>query len=1002
MAKLEKPVFQKSVLRKYLASQDADACKAAYDLYVAHFHDPRMQAEIRKMNEEEYQDGFLEHLFVNILGYTKRPFEGYNLIREKKNETDGKKADGAILRPDGSVIAVIELKGAKIKDLDKIDDQAWGYQRSHIDCSFVITSNFEKLRLYFGNQVEREQFDLFKLTEERFSVMWLCLQKDNLLGGIPQRIKEDSVLEEEAITQELYKDYSAFKSDLWQDMCRNNSEANELELYMKSQKLLDRFLFIFFAEDKGLLPPNTISTSVSKWEKLAALDYPQPLYNIFKQLFGFINTGRSSNTDTEDIFAYNGGLFRPDEVLDDLVISDDVLKKHVLKLTAYDFNDKVDTDILGHIFEHSLNDIENVRAQLAGEEVDKRKTKRKKDGVFYTPKYVTKYIIDNTVGKLCDEKKQELGISEEAISPDFVKKGGKLSAKGKAFNKMLTDYRQWLLDLKIIDPACGSGAFLNQTLEFLISEHDYLESLVLQLQRLMQGGGNQISADVRDVQNEILENNIFGVDINEESVEIARLSLWLRTAQKGRTLTSLSNNIKCGNSLIDDSDVAGELAFNWHEQFPEVFDQGGFDVVIGNPPYVVYLKSTIGENSLDFLNSRFSFAEYNPNAYALFTELGLNYLLRPKGKLGFIIPNSWMTGDYFTKMRQGVYNSQIEEVDYLKDEVFTEVVETVVLLLTNFPSSPNTIRFSEDLSQPPVIADFEKSKFIAGYNPFTAQENPIVARIENTSQVLGDVAIVYRGLETKNNKVWLSESKDTDLHVPILLGRDVHRYSHAHSGTYVKFIKHEMKSNANEDMYNQPKVLMRRTGATIIADLDFSNLLALKNLYVITPKDNSTVHSIVAQLNSKLFAFIHFMRTSAENKAFAQFPGTYIAKFPYRELPVEVVDLVERMRSASSQRSNFIHEFIELLQSKFPIDKPSRKLLDWPGLDFKGFLDELEKKKIQLTLEEKGEWLSYFNKKKTEANALNAEIRSINRQIDQMVYELYELSEEEINRVETC
>src|SRR5690606_10247488 len=125
---------------------------------------------------------------------------------------------------------------------------------------------------------------------------------------------------------------------------------------------------------------------------------------------------------------------------------------------------------------------------------------------------------------------------------------------------------------------CGSGAFLNQALDFLNKEHRYID----ELKAKVLGGGLILS----DIENTILENNIYGVDINEESVEIARLSLWLRTAQPRRKLNDLSGNIKCGNSLIDDKEVAGNKAFKWEEEFPDVFAKGGFDVVIGNPPYV--------------------------------------------------------------------------------------------------------------------------------------------------------------------------------------------------------------------------------------------------------------------------------------------------------------------------------------------------------------------------------------------------------------------------------
>ena len=285
------------------------------------------------------------------------------------------------------------------------------------------------------------------------------------------------------------------------------------------------------------------------------------MYDRYKKYFNYLNTGWKGKQ--YEIFAYNGGLFTPDEILDSVVISDVLLQKHTRVLTAYDFETDVDVNILGNIFENSLNEIEEITAQIGAIDSTEGLTplnKRKKDGIFYTPKYITKYIVENTVGKLCDEKKTELAIKEG----EYLKsRKGRPVQKLKELDEKLTTYRNWLLTLTICDPACGSGAFLNQALDFLIHEHHYIDELKAKLL--------EVPMIFTEVENSILENNIFGVDINEESVEIAKLSLWLRTAQKGRKLTTLSNNVKCGNSLIDDPEVAGEKAFNWQNEFPGVF-----------------------------------------------------------------------------------------------------------------------------------------------------------------------------------------------------------------------------------------------------------------------------------------------------------------------------------------------------------------------------------------------------------------------------------------------
>ena len=561
-------LFQKSVEKKYLNELDKTLVDSKYKDFQHYFGNSAIQENIRNAKEEQFQEGFLRELFVSIFGYTLNPHPNFNLTTELKNIANSKKADGAILTrgldplSTPFVIAVIELKGTDTTDLDKIETQAFGYKNHHPKCVYVITSNFEKLRFYIQNAVDHLDFDLFNLSREQFSLMWLCLAKDNLLNGLPQKIKESSVLQEENITKKLYADYSKFREAIYNNLVINNPETDKLLLFRKTQKLIDRFLFIFFAEDRLLVPPNSISQIIEKWKDDSDFGDVKPLYHTFKKYFHVLNVGRPKSGNRQEIFAYNGGLFSEDEILDNINIDDTILFEHTLKLSQYNYETDVDVNILGHIFEHSLGDIENVQAEIKGEKVDSQKTKRKKDGIFYTPKYITKYIVENTVGKLCEEKRAALEIIDEEYA-----KSRKNRKKDTitALDKKLTEYRNWLLSLTILDPACGSGAFLNQALDFLITEHRKIDDLRAQL----FGSGLVFS----DITTDILEKNIYGVDINEESVEIAKLSLWLRTAQKGRKLNKLNNNIKCGNSLIDDPAVAGEKAFNWQKEFPNIFQK---------------------------------------------------------------------------------------------------------------------------------------------------------------------------------------------------------------------------------------------------------------------------------------------------------------------------------------------------------------------------------------------------------------------------------------------
>lgn len=490
-------IFQKSVIKKHLNNLDKAQVEKAF-LKFRENYTPTKIEQIKKLKEEEYQDGFLREIFVDVLGYTLRPSENFDLQREYKNQTDGKKADGAILTREHAplsrdndpfstlkAIAVIELKSTKTKDLTLVTQQAFNYKNNQPECKYVITSNFQKLRFYIDYSHEYEEFDLFHLEREEFELLFLILRKESIYSNLPIKLKEETQFHDQNISAKLYKDYSNFKRKLYDNLTINHPEIDKLTLFKKSQKLLDRFLFILFAEDSGLLPPNSISRVTKRFAILKEEDSYKPLYEIFKQYFGYMNVGRKGKKQEDDIPAYNGGLFYEDELLDALNIDDELLISELQNLSMYDFNTEIDVNILGHIFEHSLNEIEEFSAEIQGTITDNSKSKRKKDGVFYTPKYITQYIVENTIGTLCHEKRKELAILEIEFEDSFRTKDGTLSIKGKNLYQKLTNYKDWLINLKIIDPACGSGAFLNQALNFLIAEHTTLTILLQNSQTLL-------------------------------------------------------------------------------------------------------------------------------------------------------------------------------------------------------------------------------------------------------------------------------------------------------------------------------------------------------------------------------------------------------------------------------------------------------------------------------------------------------------------------------------
>lgn len=1036
--------FQNSVLNKHLNIQDAETVTAAYQKFTAYFHNPNIQQNIKNAKEEQFQEGFLRELFVEILGYTLNPQPDFNLTTELKNERGAKKADGAILL-NGKALGVIELKGTDTKDLDKINAQAFNYKNNHVGCVYVITSNFEKLRFFIHHSVEHLEFNLFTLTETEFRLLWLCLGAGNLLNGVPLKVKEESVLEDEKITKQLYKDYAAFRNDLWHNLVKNNPNHDKLLLFKKTQKLIDRFLFIFFAEDSGLLPPNSISIIIDKWNNDKDWGDQKSLYEIFKQYFGFINKGRPHRGERAEIFAYNGGLFATDETLENVIIDDEVLNQHTSKLTKYDFQSEVDVNILGHIFENSLNEIENITAQLEGQEVDKSKTKRKKDGVFYTPKYITKYIVDNTVGKLCEEKKAELGIVDEEYA-----KGRRNRKKEiiKQLDQNLQGYRNWLLNITICDPACGSGAFLNQALEFLMEEHAFIDELESQLL------GHDF--EFPGVENHILEKNIFGVDINEESVEIAKLSLWLRTAQRGRKLTSLNNNIKCGNSLIDDPTVAGDKAFNWEKEFPTVFAKGGFDVVVGNPPYVNI--NTLSQEIHQYFKSEYSTIHtgYNDLMY-YFLYKGID-MLKKEGVFG-VITSNYFIGNEYAKTLRGYLSTYVSEIlnfgDYL---IFEDANVHTTIIFAEKEQKNKIVKYRHLKNSKEILLNIEINRFetinkdrelLNEYWVFASKEkNQIIEKIAAKGKLLGQIAEIEKGSTSGKNDVFTVSKATVAEHA---LESEILR-KNVKNGDILKYQIHDRQTfliytDNNTEIEKYPNILnylndhkealsnrnevkkgsydwwrMERPRRKEVYDANekiivpyraTNNRFAYDNerrfndggdirVLLITDK-NIQIKYVLGILNSNLidwyYGFIGKPKGNAReyfNEPLAKIP-IFVADNNMQNIITQLVDsITEKIKNYNE----LIENVVSLILNKFEIEKLTTKLQNWHELEFKEFLKELKKAKVQMSLSEEAEWMHYFNEQKQKAQAIKTEIEKTDREIDLMVYELYGLTEEEIGIVE--
>jgi hypothetical protein len=1043
------PLFQKAVISKYLQTQNKVTIASKWNEFKNHFLTTKVQDDIKSLKEEQYQGEFLEDLFVKILGYTKPASSSetkFNLTTEYKNVKDSKKADGAIIIND-VVKAVIELKGTNTTDLGKIESQAFGYKNNQPECVYVITSNFEKLRFYIDNAIEHIEFNLFTLTETEFELLYLCLAYDNIEKNIPKKIKDESLSQEDVITKKLYKDYSLFKRELHQNLTELNPDYDPIELFKKSQKLIDRFLFLFFGEDRHLLPPNSVRLILSDWRDLQERDEDIALYNRFKKYFEYLNTGFKGKR--YDVFAYNGGLFKPDEILDNIKIDNELLYRHTYKLAEYDFASEVDVNILGHIFENSLNELDEVKAQLEGQEIDKTITKRKKDGVFYTPKYITKYIVENTIGKLCTEKKAELNIIEE----DYYTDKKRTKATKQPLLEKLTAYRNWLLQLTICDPAVGSGAFLNQALDFLISEHRYID----ELQAKLFGDSLVMS----DVENSILENNLFGVDLNEESVEIAKLSLWLRTAQPNRKLNDLNNNIKCGNSLIDDPNIAGNKAFNWQTAFPKVFEKGGFDVIIGNPPYV--RVQNLNHNEIDYFKSHKITAFKRVDISTLFFELSFT-ILKEFGILGFITSNQFQSTEYGNEIRKFIKTKfRIKSIIDFGDLPVFEGALTYVSIYCFEKNSPQDFKYRKikslddniNIGQSLKIGllRLEEDKWI-----FTNESESQLLKKLNTDCNLGKYGNAWAGLFTGKDDVLMfdieglvSSGIEKDLFLPVLRAEDMNRNGFVKASKYVIYpykeengktvvlseedleinypigYKYLLKNKEllqsrkdsrktfhdRKDWYALTRFGTRRVfkqqklvspgevkGHKFSIDVSGSGFSCAR-VFAITVNDKIDIKTLMIILNSTLSKFYLQRNSSLKAGGYYSYSSNVLNSFPICEnIPKEFNQIAESIIIFQNELNELIQKFQRTIQRKFELEDLPKKLQDWYLLPYPEFIKELGKKKVKLSLSQEAEWEDYFIQESKKALELKTTIASTDKAIDKMVYELYGLSEEEIAIVE--
>jgi len=574
-------------------------------------------------------------------------------------------------------------------------------------------------------------------------------------------------------------------------------------------------------------------------------------------------------------------------------------------------------------------------------------------------------------------------------------------------------------------------------LVFLILEHRYID----ELQAKLFGDAMVLS----DVENSILENNLFGVDINEESVEIAKLSLWLRTAQPNRKLNDLNNNIKCGNSLIDDIEIAGDKAFNWQNEFPQIFAKGGFDVIIGNPPYVSnWTMSDSNREMVKWLSEKYKDdLTGHWDLFICFISISIKYL-KNGGYNSFILPTSFLKEKYGRLMREKIIESQelIEIVDFGEVVIFQNVARQTFIY--NFkkqhnPSNKVKIKLGIDDIGNLIPQQFFKTLKNCTYKTSVTHNDILVYnKILEKSFKLGELFCVNVGVVAHSKAGSPIQFKKDDVihneysngYKKYVIGSNLSRYSLLFENQYMDYESkkdyfHRPKFNL---LFDNNKIILRRTSGnnnSIIAYFDNDKYYTNDSMMHLVRwsaeildyqkpdkrwEINITKHFdekfILSLLCSKLttYYFSKFLSTDTLQGAYSSIYPEDVREFPIikineveQDIFIENADL---MLSLSNELQQVSQKFQRALEREFELDTLPKKLQNWYLLSYGDFIKELEKKKLKLSLSQKAEWENYFLQESKKALELKTNIDTTDKEIDAMVYELYGLNKDEIEIVE--